>query len=556
MYIPEVVKQDVLNVFVTSATDPIYGIRGSVPPEMFGAFGSYFSRSPKDFRANLWDAITGQLEDQDSEVTEEDLRWLANRDFREPYEALREGIGKSQDFFRKWYGKYSHKSIANTVYIPMVATDVSQLFARQLAYDPLAFFIEQSTRFVEWDGSKMYHDSEIMESDHKETYLSTLDHLSKAYYQLAEHATAFYEERNPFDEWKERQPDSVMRNSERFVANTYKKQIKGAALDVARFLLPQAAKTNIAWILDARSTEWDIAAWKGHPLNEMVDAAHFIERAAGELVPSLLKYTDGNPYYKDMLHDYGGDIVTGRYGVPDKGVEIISTEENCLDKVISHLLSRHNFEGTFEAVYNSVHGHMSFEKKMEILDRVTKNRGSHDEWVEHTGGAFDMAKITFSIRTDIGAVRDWRRHQKWDRNEGLYEMNNAVPRPHMIDNMDPEAGEIFDQAISTAHHAQEELKRDFPHQAQYVVPMATKHEITMSAGLDQLQYMLWTRTTPEGNWSYREDAFNIAQAVLEKHPWLWGYKRFPKGKSLEKIYEEAPLKNVLRLQFGDTALHT
>ena len=128
-------KRKVLEVFVTSAVDQIYAVRHNVPPEVFGAFGSYFSRNPKDFREHLWDSITGQIEEQKTEVTEESLKWLADGDFREPYEAIKKGLAKSQDFFREWYGKYSHKSIANTVWIPMVATNVSQLFTRELAYD-------------------------------------------------------------------------------------------------------------------------------------------------------------------------------------------------------------------------------------------------------------------------------------------------------------------------------------------------------------------------------------------------------------------------------------
>jgi len=56
----------------------------------------------------------------------------------------------------------------------MVATDVSQLFARELAYDQLAFFIEQSTRYVKFDVDKMYLDANVMASEYADTYKNAL----------------------------------------------------------------------------------------------------------------------------------------------------------------------------------------------------------------------------------------------------------------------------------------------------------------------------------------------------------------------------------------------
>ena len=298
------IKNKVLNAFVTSTSDPIYAIKHNVPPEVFGAFGSYFSRNPKDFREHLWEAITGQIEEQESELNIESLKWLAQGDFKAPSDAIEKGLAQSQDFFTKWYGKYSHKSIANTVWIPMVGTNVSQLFAKELAYDQLAFFIEQSTRYVKFNTESMHKDSDIMKSSHKDIYLKALSALPEAYHKIIELSTEHFKRENPFASWLASQSPQVKESSEKAIRAKYEREVKGAVLDVSRFLLPQATKTNIAWVLDARSTEYDIAAWKGHPIEEIRQCAHLIEKHAGEIAPSLLKYTDENPYYSDKLHGY------------------------------------------------------------------------------------------------------------------------------------------------------------------------------------------------------------------------------------------------------------
>ena len=137
-------EQRALEVFVTSATAPIYACRADLPPEVFGAFGSFFSRNPRDLRDHLLDAILGRIkghEIEDAGAARENLRKLACGEFLSPVDALKSGVAKSQSFFREWYGNYSHKSIANIVWIPFVGTNVSQLFARQLAYDQLAFLL-------------------------------------------------------------------------------------------------------------------------------------------------------------------------------------------------------------------------------------------------------------------------------------------------------------------------------------------------------------------------------------------------------------------------------
>ncbi len=548
-------EKSILNHFATSSEDNVYAIKKDVPPEVFGAFGSYFSRNPKDFREHLLDAIGGRIENEESNFTYKDLEWLIKGDFKDPTSAISRGIAKSQDFFRKWYGKYSHKSIANTVWIPMVAINVSQLFARELAYEQLAFFIEQSTRYVKWGLDKMFHDSEIMNSSYKESYINSLKTSIKGYDRLSEIAVEFYNKKNPFVAWLEKQPENIKKSNEEEQRAGYKRQIRGAALDVARFLLPQACLTNIAWILDARSTEFDIASWKGHPLSEIKTIADLIEKHAGQIAPSLLRYTEKNDYYSEKLNGYYGAFKNSwRTSQFKKGVEIISYDKNALDKSLSHIIKRHRFGGTFKEAYDYVKS-LAFENKINILRAITEKRKTPDEWIE-MDEEFDLTKIVFEIRTDIGAIRDWRRHQKWDRGESLYSLDNGCYRPFIIEEMGKEAKNLFDKVIDVSRETEQQIKKDFPYQAQYVLPMATMHSITMSGGLDQLQYILWTRTTPQGNFSYREDAFKIAKEVVKVHPWLLGYEKYPKKKSFIDVYNQAPLKSLLRLQTAEAELHS
>ncbi|MBS3169847.1 FAD-dependent thymidylate synthase [Candidatus Woesearchaeota archaeon] len=545
-----------LEVFVTSATDRIYACKAELPPEVVGAFGSFFSRNPKDLRGHLLDAIRGKISSHESDEAagQENLERLASGEFVSPAEALKSGVAKAQDFFRTWYGKYSHKSIANVVWIPFVGTNVSHLFARQLAYDQLAFFIEQSTRFVKFDVANLYLDENVMASSHRDAFVGTLRRAAEVYELFTEQAAGHYGELLPFEEWLPKQDEVTAGMKEKQQRIKYRRELRAKAFDVARFLLPQAVRTNIAWILDARSTEFDIGAWKGHPLSEIRESAGLIEKAGGMIAPSLLKYTDENVYYKDQYTGFNEALrVDLKPSQMTKGVDVLSYDSQAFDKAVAMLLMRSNRSHDFTQFLQHAQG-MGFEEKVAVLQRVTEKRGQYDEWVD-IEEAFDCVRITAQVRTDIGAARDLRRHQKWDRNEGLYTLDNGFYLPEVVRDIGSDAVVLYNEVMEKAGEMERALRGEFPHEAQYVVPMAAFHPLVMSGGLDQLQYFVATRTTPQGHFSYREDAYNLAEAVCKVHPWLLGLQEYPKGKKIEDVVRDAPLKGVLRPYLGDTGWH-
>lgn len=554
-------EEKALENFVTSAQDDIYAVK-NMRPEIFGAFGSFFSRSPKDVRDHLLDAIKGEVRGHKIEGGEERIEKLANttaessegESFEHPQEALESGLEKAQSFFEKYYGTYGHKSIANTVWIPFVANDVSQLFARKLAEDQLAFFIEQSTRYVEFDKENYYKDPDVMDSDYADTYTDTIEQMTENYERFAEIADNFYRERFPFEKWLEQQPEEIQQKSESFLERKYDRELNAKGLDIARFLLPQAIQTNIAWILDARSTEFDIASWKGHPLSEIQESAEKIEEAGGEIAPSLLKYTEESEYRRDKLNLYNGDMDIQKDPEEiEKGVEIISAPENAFEKLVAHILKENNHHSFREALDEAKS--MDYDEKLEVLERKVEKRGEYDEWTGRNE-ELDIEKITFEIKTDIGALRDLRRHQKNDRGENIYTLDMGYSRPEVIDEMPEEAQELFDETMEIAHDAEKEMRDDFPLQTQYILPMATTTTITMSMGFDQLQYFVNLRSTPEGNFSYRQDAFNLGKEIVKKFPWLLGLEEYPEGADIKEVYKDAPLKDFLKIQTSETGLHT
>lgn len=550
-------EKEALLKFVTSVDEPIYAVK-DVPPEMFGALASYFSRNPKDFRDHILDFIKGTLtedptlsEEERIKVREKNLKAFLASGFLSSGEVLKAGLDKSRTFFTRWYGKYGHKSIANVVWQGYVAINQSQLVARQLACDQLAFFIEMSTRYVDFNNEDYYKDPDIMNSEFALLYCETIEQLIKSYNYFVENGKKFYTQKYPFTIWFEKQTSETKKENEILLKRKYEREIAAKAFDLARSLLPQAMPTNFAWILDARSTEFDIAAWKEHPLAEIRNASLLIEKSAGALLPSLLKHTEKNSYYGDKYHLYKGEFKTDTIAKPlHKKCTILYHHPGALQLILAHLLANTNaipFDGARAIIQKK-----TVQEKLQLLKRLVAKRSKYDEWVD---SAFQMVNVGVEFTSDVGAIRDLRRHQKNERCEHIYTLDMGYAMSDDVYAMGKEALQEYRTAMEMAHDAEKKIRTKFPFQAQYVIPMACFTTLRMNMDLDQVQYLIYTRSTPEGHPSYRQDAFNLCESVAKIYPWMLGYEEYPEGKDIFDVYRNAPLRDIIRMHIDETKLH-
>jgi len=534
-------QRDGLLKFVTSADDYVFAVK-NLPPELVGAFFSFTSRTSKDFRDNLLAAITGAIPGYEGE---DNLALLVER--LEPlHRAVESGLLKARSFYEEVYGRIGHRSVGNLVWIPFFANGVSQLVAKTLAYEQLAFFIEKSTRYVKF--KDYYKDPDVEASEeHAKKYNEAVRGMLDTYRSLLEVGVERLKEEIPFEEWvKEQHPLA----SEELLEKKYNRELRGAALDVARYVLPQAVKTQVGFIIDARSLERDISVWKTHPLEEVRVFAEKLEEHGRMIAPSLLKYTEPNAYYSYQCNYYR----PGSAGSPlRKCVEVLSKEDHALEKLVSYLFHEQG-KKPYEDVAGEVKA-MSFKDKITVLKQQLAGREAHDEslGIEE---AFNLVRLTLRVTTDLGAVRDLRRHQKAERSEGLYTLRNGFYKPRQVTEWGVEAEELFDRAMNLAGEAELALEERFPFQAQYLVPMAAFETLIFNLGLDEWQYVVGLRSKPEGHFSYRQDAWNMAEAGVKAYPWTLGYEEYPAGKDFRTVYEEAPLKSFLKVNLEGTGLHT
>ncbi len=98
---------------------------------------------------------------------------------------------------------------------------------------------------------------------------------------------------------------------------------EGRAREDARYGLGLATTVQLGLTMNARTLEGLLARCGAHPLVEVQDLGAAMRAAAGDLAPSLVKYTDPSPYLREArarLAETVAEVVSGPEAMPDFGV--------------------------------------------------------------------------------------------------------------------------------------------------------------------------------------------------------------------------------------------
>ncbi|RMF54995.1 hypothetical protein D6745_03615 [Candidatus Woesearchaeota archaeon] len=508
-----------LKYFVTHPDAPVYGLLHPVRGETGGAAGSYFSRNPRDVRDHLIDFASGQASAAGRiDKIKGNLQFFWNffvlAPFsRDPSRFLESGLKKSQRFFEFWFGRYGHKSVGDTVKDRFVANNISQLVARELAFDPLISFIEQSTRYVHFDSETFYRDPEIMASDLGSEYEDTVRFMMQAYEKALPIAKRWFISKMPFERFVEE--GHTNKKTLRGQKADYDRMIQGQALDVVRYLLPQATMTNIYFVMSGREEELNISKWLSHPLQEVQIFGKLFEIAAKQLSPSLIKYAGRDPYYADMLAGYDGAFNAENHFEPDSGkyARLTMINHDALDEVVAFIMKRLN-HGSLEH-FRKLASSMPYDQKVALLKRTVEKRGEKNE---HLDEAFRNVQIGVEIKTDVGALRDLRRHRRCVKTEERYTLRHGIYIPDSA--LEMGLNPLFEEVGEKAMQFEEKARDRFPFAYQYAIPMATMFPLHITMDLAELAYMEELRTGPGRHFSYHQDMHNVHREVTKVLPWL------------------------------------
>src|SRR5713226_7827837 len=525
-------EQKSLSPFFTNLERPVFGLK--LPQEVAGALFSRYSRSTKSLRRTFLDEFLG-----DPELGLRDLLG-AQTSASDDSAALK----KARAFYDRVLVGYGDDSVAQLGGAHIACENISNVAAKILEDARIGIApLEKSTRYVRFDQKNavgeylFYREPKIMASGHRDAYLEVMNLLFDTYSRQMEPMLEFVAKSLPIDQLEVRNPttgellsyadakkDEKLR---RWAETAYRATVRAQACDVLRSYLPAATLTNVGIFGVGQAFEYLVSKLYSHVLTEAKELGAAMNGELSQLIPSFVKRAQVNDYLvgtaavaKTLAHDA---LETAAAGSNDP-VVLIDYDRNAEEKIIAAILYSHARQSLQQL--RQIAARMNAEERRKIFaEHFAKRRNRRDK----LSRAFENVYYTFDILGNLGLYRDLHRHRILTQERQDFTPVHGYDTPPEIE----EAGfkNEFERCMQRSAELYEQIYRDLPAEAQYVVPFAYKIRWYMKMNLREAVHMCELRTMPQGHPDYRFICQEMWRRIQEVHPRLAECGRFIDWKS-------------------------
>ena len=513
VYVPEVFtdeEQETLRRYFTNLDGPVFALV-NLPEVVKGALFARYSRSPKSLRRLFLDEFVGDLDlsgDKSVDATT--------------------GLERAEDLYEKVFVEYGDDSVAQLGGVHLACEQASNLLTKILERGRLMSYLEQSTRYINYDARlggryRFYRDGDILNGPFGTRYVGDMDRMFDSYSAMVESVTAHV--RKTFKR------DS---NVSDFV---FKQATRAKALDAVRGVLPAASLSNLGIYGTGQGYEALLLRMRGHSLPEARLYADLMLTELRKVVPSFLKRVD--------LADRGGAWTNYLAEREQETIELVDDYFGALDPAEVNEVELVDFDPLGEEkllaaiCYSSSHlpesqlveevRELSHDKKVALIRAYVGERRNRRH---KPGRAFERVGYRFDVLGDYGAFRDLQRHRLLTIEWQKLTPHHGYVRPELV--VEAGLGDQFDESMHRSAELYDALLPDYPSQAPYAVSMAYRMRYTMQFNAREAIHMLELRSSPQGHPSYRRVAIEMHRLIAEKA----GHKAV--AEAMTHIVKQAP----------------
>ncbi|HEX9786977.1 MAG TPA: FAD-dependent thymidylate synthase [Candidatus Binatia bacterium] len=544
-------EQARLAPFFTNLDRPTFGLK--LPQEVAGALFSRYSRSTKSLRRTFLDEFLG-----DPALGLDDL--LGGQAGPSDDSAA---LKKARAFYERVLVGYGDDSVAQLGGAHLACENISNVAAKLLEDARIGIApLEKSTRYVRFDqkdgaGNYLFcREPKIMASRHREAYLETMNLLFDTYSRQMQPMLASIAKALPIEELEVRDPASGKglaygdaRKDERlrrWAETAYRATVRAHACDVLRSYLPAATLTNVGMFGVGQAFEYLLSKLYSQDLSEVQELSGAIHGELNQLIPSFVKRAQVNDYLRSTAaaaKAAGSEVLNTPPADTGGPVALVDYDRNAEEKIIAAILYPHGRHPLQQLRQIAVR--MSSEERRKILIEFF-NRRRHRR--DKLSRAFENVYYTFDILGNLGLYRDLHRHRILTQERQDFTTVHGYDTPLEIQ----EAGfkGDFDDCMKRAADLYEQIYRDLPSEAQYVVPFAYRIRWYMKMNLREAAHMVELRTMPQGHPDYRFICQEMWRKIQEVHPSL-----AESGKFIDwKNYRLGRLQSEMHTEFKKSAM--
>ncbi len=420
---------------------------------------------------------------------------------------------RAAELYERIFVGYGDDSVAQLGSAHVAAEWCSNVLTKVLQRPRLGAYLEQSTRYIRYDGEMpgggyRYYRDEMMGP----AYSTAMDELFEIYGASIPRVRAWAAERFPAAAGE--------------APAAHERALGAKTLDLLRGLLPAASLSHMGIMASGQTYEQLIMHLLGHPLPEARAYGRMILEAVQAIMPSFVSRVErperGGEWIAYLQErEAAAERWVVRLGLDRRdggadGSDRPSVRLLHVDGDEDALLSSLLFEaaGASEETTRTRLGALSTEERGNLLADLI---GARDNRRHRPGRGFEALRYRFEIVSDYGAFRDLQRHRmltvQWQ--QLTPDLGAGVP-----DEVDAAGvGDEYRRALEVSHDAYQDLcDRDLQRAAPYALCLGFRIRYVMDCNAREAMQMIELRSGREGHPSYRAVAHEMHRLISEVHP--------------------------------------
>ena len=512
-------EKKILSSYVSNTDRSIFALT-NLPEVIKGALFSRYSRSTLGLRSLLLRDFIQEKESKFSEIQ-------AGAENPDSAEKSKLAIESAHNFYDRILDGYGDDSIGELGGAHLALENISILATKTVQDSRIGGSpLEKSTRYVSFadkikttsgnEEFRFYQEPTLLNSEHRDLYLETCRNLFETYVRFTEPIRAHVRKLMPRDP--------------QISQAAYERSVVARAYDIIRGLLPASTLTNMGVFGNGRFFETLITKLRSEPFGELNQIAQFSYEELSKVIPSFVRRAgEEHRYFQDyrnfamaqqeLLRNFASTHLGELTAESSESVRLIDYDQEAETKLLAALLYTHSGL-TLQQIRESVRS-MPETAKTRLLKQTIDLRGHRRHKPER---GLEMAFYTFDILGDYGMYRDLQRHRMLTQERQPLTTRYGYDTPDEIE--DASLGVEYHQTMSRAADAFETIAKEFPHEAQYVVPMSYNIRWYVHINLRALIWLTEIRSTPQGHTGYRRIAQEMFRKVEAAQPLLAKYMKF------------------------------
>jgi len=517
-----------LSPYFTNTDRDVFGLR--LPQEVAGALFSRYSRSAKSLRRVFLDEFHG------GEGLTAGILSPAGCAPDDPA-----ALKRAREFYDRVLVGYGDDSVAQLGGAHVALEGISNVAAKVVEDSRVGIaFLEKSTRYVRFDqrdaeGSRLFHPEErLCASPYRVSFLTLMDRLFSAYAAQIDPMLEGIKRLLPIEEVEVRHPKTgeplawkdVTRDEEllKTAWRAYGATVRAHACDVMRGYLPGATRTNVGVFASGQAHEHLVNRLLSHPLLELNALGGALKGELDQLIPAFVKRAGRSDYLavmRERTRAMSGEIAAVPALAParEEPVRLLDFDAEGEETVLAALLYA-DADEPLPTLRARVRAMPPAERtaRMEELASLRRNRR------DKPPRALEAVDYTFDLLGNFGIYRDLHRHRILSQERQLFTTAHGWDVPPELDEI---AGRpLWDACMEEAASLHERLRRDYPYEAQYVVPFAFRARWTVRMNLREAIHFCELRSLPQGHPDYRVLVQEMWRQIEAVHPSLACWGRF------------------------------